>query len=78
MAGAGRLVELFKQACSLTGAEQEAFVREVREEDSELGNSLAELLGQQSPVPTEVGSFAKKLKEQYGSQADPHISLEGE
>ena len=78
MADAGRLVELFKEACSLTGSEQEAFVRRVREDDSELGKSLAELLGQQGPVPTEPGSFAKKLEEQYGSEADPHISLEGE
>jgi len=46
MADAGRLVELFKQARLLTTSEQEALVRKVREEDSELGDSLAELLGQ--------------------------------
>ena len=78
MADAGRLVELFKEACSLTGAEQEAFVRRVRDEDADLAGSLQELLGQQGPAPTELGSFAEKLKDQYGSEADPHISLEGE
>ncbi len=52
MADAGRLVELFKKACSLTGTEQEAFLREVREEDSDLAASLQELLGQEGTVST--------------------------
>ena len=44
MVDAGRLAELFKEACSLTGSEQEEFVRKVREEDPDLGASLGELL----------------------------------
>ena len=73
-----RLVELFKQACSMTGSEQEAFVRRIQEENTELAKSVAELLRQGGRVPPEPGSFAKKLEERYGSEADPQISLEGE
>ena len=49
------------------GAEQDVYVRVVRDQHCGLGNSLAELLGQQGRVPTEVGSFAKELQQRYGS-----------
>ncbi len=77
MVDAERLVELFKEASKLNAEEREAFVRKVREEDSALAASLNELLGQEGPVPTEPGSLAQRIKDQYGSEADPHITLEG-
>ena len=77
MADAERLVELFKEANKLGAEEREAFVRKVRDEGSALAASLNELLGQEGPVPTEPGSFAQRIKDQYGSEADPNITLEG-
>ena len=72
-----RLVRLFKEASKLDVEEREAFVRKVREEDSALAASLHELLGQEGPLPTEPGSFAQRIKDRYGSEADPNITLEG-
>ncbi len=74
---AKRLVQLFKEASKLSEAEKEQFVREVREEDAALAASLDELLGQRDgPVPREPGSLAERIKKEYGSDADPHITLE--
>ena len=79
MADAERLVELFEKASELSGKERAGFLDGVREEDASLATSLEKLLGQSTGrVPTDLGSFAKKLEDQYGSEADPHISLEGE
>ena len=40
--------------------------------------NLQDLLGQsEGPLPTEPGSFAQRIKDQYGSEADPNITLEG-
>ena len=74
---AKRLVELFKEASKLSGTEKEQFVQTVRAEDAALAESLDELLGQMDgPVPTEPGSLAERIKKEYGSDADPNITLE--
>ncbi len=65
-----RLVALFREASRLSGPDRAEFVGRVRGEDAELGKALVDLLGDQ-------GSLADRIKDQYGSQADPNISLEG-
>ncbi len=78
MADAERLVELFEKASRLEGKERQAFLQTVRDEDADLAANLEKLLGQSTgPVPTEPGSFAQRIKDQYGSEADPNITLEG-
>ena len=79
MVDAGRLAGLFEHVSSLPAQEREAFVVRVRDEDPELGASLAALLDPpHGTPPVELGSFARRLRELYGPGADPRISLENE
>ena len=64
-----RLVELFKKASELAESEREALVRSVRTDDPRLAASLEELLEQPA-------SLAERITHRYGSEVDPHISLE--